>query len=298
MTTFGASSNNTRFSMLNVARPLSTRAEFAADIRRNWLNALEATVQVGRRLIEAKETLPHGEYEAMIEQDLPFKASTARKLREVAAFVDSNKIPLEQLPDAYSTVYAIATMPEKQLREALDQGVIRPDVTREEVLAFKQPAPAAPAALPVPTPAPASAPAAECPQPERRAMLGRGLEALFTGAAPDPLAVSIPASLPMTPTLPEFRPAESSADVGEDDEEGDPPTPLAEDVMARPWRAGEPGEVVAELPGHGTVMVLAVDPMGDSGIPDTAAARIAEYIVNLHNARLMAGRACPEENAP
>ncbi|WP_081863148.1 DUF3102 domain-containing protein [Azospirillum argentinense] len=105
---------NTRLAMLNKPRELATRAEFAEDIRRNWMNALEATVQVGRRLNEAKEKLPHGEYEAMVEQDLPFKPATARKLREVATFVDSGKVPLEQLPEAYSTVYAIATMPEER----------------------------------------------------------------------------------------------------------------------------------------------------------------------------------------
>lgn len=130
---------NTRLAMLNKPRELATRTEFAEDIRRNWLNALEATVQVGRRLNEAKEKLPHGEYEAMVEQDLPFKPATARKLREVATFVDSGKVPLEQLPEAYSTVYAIATMPEERRQEALEQGVIRPDVTRRELERFKEP---------------------------------------------------------------------------------------------------------------------------------------------------------------
>lgn len=130
---------NTRLAMLNKPRELATRAQFAEDIRRNWLNALEATVQVGRRLNEAKEKLPHGEYEAMVEQDLPFKPATARKLREVAAFVDSGKVPLEQLPEAYSTVYAIATMPEERRQEALEQGVIRPEVTRRELERFKEP---------------------------------------------------------------------------------------------------------------------------------------------------------------
>ena len=129
---------NTRLAMLNKPRELATRAEFAEDIRRNWLNALEATVQVGRRLNEAKDKLPHGEYEAMVEQDLPFKLATARKLREVAAFVDSGKVPLEQLPEAYSTVYAIATMPEERRQEALEQGVIRPEMTRRELEQFKE----------------------------------------------------------------------------------------------------------------------------------------------------------------
>lgn len=129
---------NTRLSMLAAPRALSSRAEFVADIRREWTNALESTVQVGRRLNEAKAALPHGEYEAMVQADLPFGPSTARKLREVAEFVDAGKVPLDQLPEAYSTLYVIATLPEEVREEAVAQGVIRPDVTRAEVEAFKE----------------------------------------------------------------------------------------------------------------------------------------------------------------
>ncbi|PNQ99356.1 hypothetical protein C1S70_07255 (plasmid) [Azospirillum argentinense] len=165
---------NTRLAMLNKPRELATRAEFAEDIRRNWLNALEATVQVGRRLNEAKEKLPHGEYEAMVEQDLPFKPATARKLREVATFVDSGKVPLEQLPEAYSTVYAIATMPEEQRQKALEQGLIQPDMTRRELEVFKM------SALTNTPPAPK--PRAPKPFPTDRARrIDADVEVLFAG---------------------------------------------------------------------------------------------------------------------
>ncbi|SMF72187.1 Protein of unknown function [Azospirillum oryzae] len=131
---------NARLSMLAKPRPLTTRAEFAADIRREWTNALEATVAVGRRLNEAKEALPHGEYEAMVTNDLPFSTSTARKLREIAAFVDEGKVPLDQLPEAMGTLYAIATLPDETRQQALDAGTIHPAVTRAEVAALKPPA--------------------------------------------------------------------------------------------------------------------------------------------------------------
>ncbi|CAO3355261.1 DUF3102 domain-containing protein [Azospirillum palustre] len=130
---------NARLSMLAKPRTLTTRAEFAADIRREWTNALEATVAVGRRLIEAKEALPHGEYEAMVTNDLPFSTSTARKLREIAAFVEEGKVPLDRLPEAMGTLYAIATLPEETRQQALDAGTIHPAVTRAEVAALKPP---------------------------------------------------------------------------------------------------------------------------------------------------------------
>lgn len=115
-----------RLSMLATPRQLTTRAEFAADIRREWSNALEATIAVGRRLNEAKAALPHGEYEAMVATDLPFSTSTARKLREIAAFVDEGQVPLDRLPEAMSTLYAIATLPDDTRQQALDAGTIHP----------------------------------------------------------------------------------------------------------------------------------------------------------------------------
>ncbi len=121
--------------MLATPRPLTTRAEFAAGIRREWSNAVEATITVGHRLNEAKEAMPHGEYEAMVATDLPFSTfpfstSTARKLREVAAFVDEGQVPLDRLPEAMSALYAIATLPSDTRQQALDAGTIHPAVTR------------------------------------------------------------------------------------------------------------------------------------------------------------------------
>jgi len=130
---------NARLNMLNKPRALTTRPEFVADIHREWSNALEATVAVGRRLNEAKAALPHGEYEAMVESDLPFSSATARKLRKAAELVDSGQIDLEKLPESYTTLYAIATLPDEARQQAIDQGVIRPDVTRAELVAYKAP---------------------------------------------------------------------------------------------------------------------------------------------------------------
>ncbi|WP_455182961.1 DUF3102 domain-containing protein [Azospirillum palustre] len=55
------------------------------------LQRVGATIIVGRCLNEAKAALLHGEYEAMVATDLPFSTSTARKLREIAAFVDEGR---------------------------------------------------------------------------------------------------------------------------------------------------------------------------------------------------------------
>ncbi|WP_372396931.1 DUF3102 domain-containing protein [Azospirillum sp. HJ39] len=163
-----------RLSMLATPRPLTTRAEFAADIRREWSNALEATIAVGRRLNEAKAALPHGEYEAMVATDLPFSTSTARKLREIAAFVDEGQVPLDRLPEAMSTLYAIATLPDDTRQQALDAGTIHPAVTRAEVEALK---------VPAVTPAPA--------RPPRESRFAAALSLPWSTDPDDPGAITV-----------------------------------------------------------------------------------------------------------
>ena len=175
---------NARLSMLAKPRTLTTRAEFAADIRREWTNALEATVAVGRRLNEAKEVLPHGEYEAMVTNDLPFSTSTARKLREIAAFVDEGKVPLDRLPEAMGTLYAIATLPEETRQQALDAGTIHPEVTRAEVAALKPPT------RPVEVIAPSAPPAREA-APPRESRFAAALSLPWHTDPTDPGAITV-----------------------------------------------------------------------------------------------------------
>lgn len=179
---------NARLSMLAKPRTLTTRAEFAADIRREWTNALEATVAVGRRLNEAKEALPHGDYEAMVTNDLPFSTSTARKLREIAAFVDEGKVPLDRLPEAMGTLYAIATLPEETRQQALDAGTIHPEVTRAEVAALKPPA--RPTDSPVEVIAPSALPALE-PSPPRASRFAAALSLPWHTDPADPGAIIV-----------------------------------------------------------------------------------------------------------
>jgi hypothetical protein len=108
------------------------------EIHRLWNNAQQNFLSIGRWLIVAKAALPHGEYEQMIDEQLPFSPSIARQLRTVAEFVDSGTIPREQLPDAYTTIYQIATLPEPVLEQAKRKALIRPNITRRELVDLKR----------------------------------------------------------------------------------------------------------------------------------------------------------------
>jgi hypothetical protein len=130
-----------RFPILDVApavRELSEREEFADEIRRLWSRAQEQFIAIGRYLEQAKRKLPHGEFEAMVERDLPFDASVTRRLRAVVQFIDSGAVPLERLPSSYSVIYELTSMTPDERERADKASLVRPDVTRKELVTFKR----------------------------------------------------------------------------------------------------------------------------------------------------------------
>jgi hypothetical protein len=60
-------------------------SEWAARIGAAWRRTLESVIDTGRLLVEAKAPLPHGEFLAMVERDLPFGPRTAQMLMTVAS---------------------------------------------------------------------------------------------------------------------------------------------------------------------------------------------------------------------
>lgn len=130
---------DTRIELIeNTAIPMVRRDEFAREISKLWSDAQHKFVLIGRYLNQAKSALPHGEYEAMIARDLPFGRAVAHQLRTVAETIDAGTLPVERLPDNYSTVYQITTLSPEEREQAIRCDVIRPDVTRGELIEFKK----------------------------------------------------------------------------------------------------------------------------------------------------------------
>jgi hypothetical protein len=118
--------------------PCHTRQEFAQEIRYHWNRSRKEFLSIGRYLNRAKEILPHGDFEAMIESDMPFSVETAFRFRAVAEAVDTGRLSLEVLPGAESVAYQIVTMTPDELERAKAEGLIRPDVTRRQLIDFKR----------------------------------------------------------------------------------------------------------------------------------------------------------------
>src|SRR3712207_9112018 len=67
--------------------------------------------------------------------------ATATQLRQIARAVDGGRIPAEACPGSYGTAYQITLLTEPQLRVAQKRGLIRPDVTRREIMQLRREVP-------------------------------------------------------------------------------------------------------------------------------------------------------------
>jgi hypothetical protein len=122
----------------NAVVPYTRKADFVRAIEVLWRGAQEKFVAIGRYLNQAKLALPHGEFEEMINRELPFGRNVAHQLRVVAESIDSGRLPVERLPKNYSTVYLIARFSDDEREKAIQADIIRPNVRRAEVLAFRE----------------------------------------------------------------------------------------------------------------------------------------------------------------
>jgi Protein of unknown function (DUF3102) len=119
-----------------------TPDEYVDTISQLWGRAQAAFLDIGRLLIRAKETLPHGEYTAAVEARLPFSSRTAYQLREATRWVlemeRRKALRLERLPGSYTTLYLLSTFDPPTFEAAESAGLVRPDLRRAELIAWKQ----------------------------------------------------------------------------------------------------------------------------------------------------------------
>ncbi len=112
------------------------RAAYADEISRLWSEAQDRFLKIGRYLVRAKAALPHGSFEAMIADELPFGRHVAWQLRTVATAVDGGRLVEDDLPNSYATAFKLASLDDELLDRAKAENVVRPNVTRAEVTSF------------------------------------------------------------------------------------------------------------------------------------------------------------------
>lgn len=117
------------------------------DNRRDWkyydeklaalhCNDVANIIERGCVLIQAKEELEHGAYEATVKRH--FDLSYARKLRIIAAHpVIANRSHANALPPSAETLYLLTKLPNDVLIAKLNDGSITPKLQRKEVAAWR-----------------------------------------------------------------------------------------------------------------------------------------------------------------
>jgi hypothetical protein len=122
---------------VNQAIVLVSRSGWAKQICERWSEQVPGILATGRLLCEAKASLPHGDFEAMVEADLPFNARAAQKLMAIASNpVLSKASHGTHLPPAWTTLYELSRVPEKRLAAAIESGKVTPATQRSEAKAF------------------------------------------------------------------------------------------------------------------------------------------------------------------
>jgi hypothetical protein len=106
-----------------------------------WGDARDAFLEIGRALNDVDHSLEQAERDALrrgFTQIFPFSETVASQFRRIAAAVDGGFLPLEACPGSYGTAYQLALLTPAQMERARGLGLVRPDVPRSAVIAFRK----------------------------------------------------------------------------------------------------------------------------------------------------------------
>lgn len=143
-----ASGGDRQEAILSAELPqLATVDEYAQEIAVLWSKAKANMILIGRYLNRAKAHIPHGDFMDLCRARLPFSWEVAHQLRSVAEAIDDGRFVETELPNAYSVAYQVVTLNGEEERLARDRGLVRPDVRRAELIAFKKSLRAVPSLL-------------------------------------------------------------------------------------------------------------------------------------------------------
>jgi hypothetical protein len=123
---------------------ITGRKEHAARINEAWQKGVDAVVETGMRIIDARDGLEHGEYIAMVGSDLLVSRQTAHKLVSIASNkVLSNVAHVRHLPPSWGTLSELAVVANKgfDLEAGIASGAIHPRMERKDVKALLPPPP-------------------------------------------------------------------------------------------------------------------------------------------------------------
>jgi hypothetical protein len=117
----------------NAMIPCQSVAEYTIEIGKLWQHARVSFVLIGRYLNEAKDRLPHGEFESMVQRELPFSKSQAFQFRAVATMIDGGRLQDHEVPSSPSIAYELSKYEPFELEDARKRGLLTSTVSRQQL---------------------------------------------------------------------------------------------------------------------------------------------------------------------
>ena len=102
-----------------------------------WQKSTTAIIETGRLLVQAKDSLEHGQWLEMVRAELPFAERTAQRLMAIASNpVIANAAHVSLLPPSWMTLYELTKVPHAQLEAKISNGSINPRLERRDIAAL------------------------------------------------------------------------------------------------------------------------------------------------------------------
>ena len=115
----------------------TTPDEYVETIDRLWEEAQKSFLAIGRYLEEAQKKLSAEQFAHVIER-LRFGKVVRSQIMTAYRAVTAGLLPPGVEAAGYSVVYHAATLSDTERAQAVAEGVIRPDMRRTEIVAFKR----------------------------------------------------------------------------------------------------------------------------------------------------------------
>jgi hypothetical protein len=106
-----------------------------------WRDARNAYLEIGRALNAVDQHLDQAERDAMkrgFGRLFPFSETVASQFRRIARAVDEGRLPLDVCPASYTTAYQLALLTPGQMQMARERGLLRANVSRHAIMAFRR----------------------------------------------------------------------------------------------------------------------------------------------------------------
>lgn len=118
--------------------PCRTLDDYRSEIAKLWDHARQSFLLIGRYLNDAKDRLPHGQFQHLVEREVPFGRSQAFQFRAIATMVDTGKVLEDELPSSSSIAYELSKLEPVELEDARKQGLLKGNVTRTQIRSWRR----------------------------------------------------------------------------------------------------------------------------------------------------------------